>query len=493
MPVKEKECMKLQRGIAIGLSVMLASGTALAQPPRTSPQAARVPVPPTSAFAQAPRTLEQALAITYSTNPTLLAERAKLRATDESVPQALAGWRPTVVLSGSAGYINGTATQFANGNGISTSASRDIATMQATVTQPLYRGGKTRAATHQAENSVLAERSRLISTEQQVFSQTVNAYVSVIAQQQVVALNQSNVQVLTQQLRATNDRYRVGEITRTDVAQAEAALAGAQATLQTSIGNLQAARATFRQVVGVEPGDLVPPQPLALPVRSQQDATRIAAANNPDVVAAMFDNSASKDAVDVAFSSLMPQLSLQASTFRDDNSQVPHTRSVGQEIVANLSIPIYQGGSEYATVRQARQQEQQTRKVVDQQRRSAVQQAAQAWETLVAARATITSTREQIRANQIALEGVEREALLGSRTTLDVLNAQQTLLNSQVTLVQNLANLVLDSYSLAAALGRLTAHDLNLPVNYYDETAYYRAVRNKLWGTGDEATNQPGR
>jgi outer membrane protein len=189
----------------------------------------------------------------------------------------------------------------------------------------------------------------------------------------------------------------------------------------------------------------------------------------------------------------MPQLSLQASAFRNDNSQQPNTRVVGQEIVANLSIPIYQGGSEYSTIRQARQTEQQTRKVVDQQRRTAVQQAAQAWETLVAARATITSTREQIRANEIALQGVEREALLGSRTTLDVLNAQQTLLNSQVTLVQNLANLVLDSYSLAAAIGRLTARDLNLPVNYYDETAYYRAVRNKLWGTGDEATNQPGR
>jgi outer membrane protein len=144
-------------------------------------------------------------------------------------------------------------------------------------------------------------------------------------------------------------------------------------------------------------------------------------------------------------------------------------------------------------VRQARQQQQQTRKNVDDIRRQAVQQATQAWETLVAARATIDSTRSQIRANQIALEGVQREAIVGSRTTLDVLNAEQALLNSRVTLVQNLASLITASYSLASALGRLTARDLNLNVPLYDETAYYNAVRNRLFGTSDYAKDQPGR
>jgi outer membrane protein len=144
-------------------------------------------------------------------------------------------------------------------------------------------------------------------------------------------------------------------------------------------------------------------------------------------------------------------------------------------------------------VRQARQQEQQTRKQLDDARRQAIQQATQAWETLVAARSTAESTRSQIRANGIALEGVEREAIVGSRTTLDVLNAQQALLNSQVTLVQNLANLVTASYTVASAIGRLTARDLNLPVPIYDETAYYNAVKNKWFGLGDYATDQPGR
>ena len=158
-----------------------------------------------------------------------------------------------------------------------------------------------------------------------------------------------------------------------------------------------------------------------------------------------------------------------------------------------LSVPVYQGGAEYSAVRQARQQAQQTTKLVDDARRTAVQNAVQAWEQLTAAKASAASTREAIRANQIALEGVEREAIVGSRTTLDVLNAQQTLLNSRVTLVQNLAQLVIASYPVAAAVGRLTARDLHLPVPLYDETAYYNAVKDKWVGLGDYATNQPGR
>jgi outer membrane protein len=158
-----------------------------------------------------------------------------------------------------------------------------------------------------------------------------------------------------------------------------------------------------------------------------------------------------------------------------------------------LSVPIYQGGAEYSAVRQAKQSEQQARKLVDDARRTAVQNAVQAWETLVAAKAAAASTREQINANQVALEGTEREAIVGSRTTLDVLNAQQALLNSRVTLVQNLAQLVTASYGVASALGRLTAHDLHLPVPLYDETAYYNAVKDKWAGLGDYATGQPGR
>ena len=189
----------------------------------------------------------------------------------------------------------------------------------------------------------------------------------------------------------------------------------------------------------------------------------------------------------------MPQVSLQAQAARSDNASILRQRIIGGQVVVNASVPIYQGGAEYSRVRQARQQEQQTRKLVDDIRRQAVQQATQGWEQLVAARSTIDSTKSQIRANQIALEGVQREAIVGSRTTLDVLNAEQALLNSRVTLVTNLSNLIMASYSLTASIGRLSARDLNLNVPLYDETAYYAAVRDKLFGTSDYARDQPGR
>ena len=464
--------------VAVG-AIVLASGTAQAQQ----------------------RTLQDALSAAYSNNPGLQAARAQLRAIDEGVPQALSGWRPTVVLSTAAGYGDGTYRSVTRGFGGLAATSpartvrndRDIFTAQATLTQPLFRGGATRANTRQADNRVFAQRARLMATEQQVFTDTVNSYVMVIQQQQVLQLNVNNEQVLARQLQATRDRFRVGEITRTDVAQAEAALAGARATRETSEGNLQTARGNYRRFVGELPDRLIEPQPLKLPVKNQQQAVQLASHNNPNVIAGLFDNAAARDNIDVQFAALMPQVSLQAQAARSDNSAIYGQRSIGAQVLLNATVPIYQGGAQYSRVRQARQQEQQARKTVDDLRRQATQQATTAWETLVAARATLQSTRSQINANQIALEGVQREAIVGSRTTLDVLNAEQALLNSRVTLVQNLASLITASYTLTSAIGRLTARDLNLNVPLYDDTAYYNAVRGRLFGTGDYAVHQPGR
>ena len=444
-----------------------------------------------------PKTLQDALAAAYSNNPTLQTARALLRATDEGVPQALAGWRPTVVFAGSLGYGAGDITSSRVGpTGTNTTTTnrnnRDLNTNQLTLTQPIYRGGATRAGTNQADNRVFAQRGRLIASEQTVFTNVINAYVNVIQTQQVLQLNINNEQVLARQLQATNDRFRVGEITRTDVAQAEAALAGARATRQTAEGNLQTARGTYRQYVGELPEQLIEPQPLKLPVKNQAEAVQLASQNNPNVIAALFDDAASRDNIDLQFAALMPQLSIQAQAARVDGQTIAGQSSNVGQVVLNASVPIYQGGAEYSRVRQARQQ-QQARKTVDDVRRQAVQLATQAWETFTSTRATIESTRAQIRANQIALEGVQREAIVGSRTTLDVLNAEQALLNSRVTLVQNLSAFVNASYLVAAAIGRLTAKDLNLNVPLYDETAYYNAVRQRLFGTGDYATSQPGR
>ncbi len=445
-----------------------------------------------------PHTLAEALSATYSSQPALLAERAKLRATDESVPQALAGWRPTVIMSGNGGWGDGRSQL--SGPAIRTDRLLGVAQVQ--LSQPLYTGGKTQASVNRAKNQVMAERANLINQEQGSFINVVTAYVGdgqtaglgVIQSQQLLALAINNEQVLTKQLQATNDRFRVGEITRTDVAQAEASLASATAQRQQAEGNLQAARGAFQQVIGFyPPPDLVEPQPLSLPVKTEQAAKVLAANNNPQVVAALFNDAAAKDGIDVAFAQLMPQVSFIGQANENKNSTLPRSEVNGYTAVVQLTVPVYQGGAEYSAVRQARQTAQQTAQQVDDARRTAVQNAVQAWESYVAAKAAAESTREAIRANEIALEGVEREAIVGSRTTLDVLNAQQTLLNSRVTLVQNLARLVTASYQVAAAVGRLTARDLHLPVPLYDETAYYNAVKDRWAGLGDYATQQPGR
>ena len=324
-----------------------------------------------------PRTLQDSLAAAYSNNPTLQAARAQLRATDEGVPQALAGWRPTVVLSTSAGYGDGSYQTTSGGFASKTRNNRDIFTGQATATQPLFRGGATQSGTRQADNRVFAQRARLLATEQQLFTDTVTAYVSVIQQQQVLQLNINNEQVLARQLQATQDRFRVGEITRTDVAQAEAALAGARATRETSEGNLQTARGNYRRYVGELPDALVEPQPIKQPVHNQQEAVQLAGNNNPNVIAALFDDAAARDNIDLQFANLMPQLSLQAQAARSDNATILRQRSIGGQLVLNATVPVYQGGAEYSRVRAARQQEQQSRRMVDDVRRQVVQQATQ--------------------------------------------------------------------------------------------------------------------
>ena len=451
------------------------------------------------------RTLQEALTLAYSTNPALLAERANVRAVDENVPAALSGWHPSVSLSASVGTVQG--SLFAHGCATdpftqlsrcgTTSSNGQFGTNSESllVTQPLYKGGQTVAGTNKAQSQVMGERARLIAQEQTTFGTVVQAYVGVILAQQELALNINNEQVLQRQLQATNDRFRVGEITRTDVAQAESAVAGATADRETAEGNLQTARAQYQQAVGEAPDKLTEPQPLRLPSKTLEDAKALAGSNNPTVVAALFDDAAAKDNFDLQYSKLMPNLSLQGQLSHTKDTNLTRTSQQTAQIAVALTVPVFQGGIEYAAIRQARQAELQTRNNIDNARRAAVQQAASAWDTFTAAKASVESTRQQIRADQIALEGVQREAIVGSRTTLDVLNAQQELLNSRTTLVQSLANLVNARMPVMAAAveSRLTARDLGLQVPLYDETAYYNAVKNRWMGTGDYATDQPAR
>ena len=435
-------------------------------------------------------TLQDALAQAYLTNPALLSARAQLRSVDEGVPQALSGWRPTLTINTGPGFAYGSTTT----GGIASRDNRTLVSSGVSLTVPVYQGGSTSASTHQALNQVLAQRARLMASEQQVFTDTVSAYVMVIESQQMLKLSVNNEIVLARQLEATRERYnRLGEVTLTDVSQAEAALAGAQADRESAANNLLTARATYKRQVGEMPGELVDPQPLQLPFRNEAQVSLSAANNNPNVIAAMFADAAAKDGIDLAFSALMPTLSVQATASTSSNSSVTGQKSTGGQLLLSASLPIYQGGAEYSRVRQARQSEQQARTSVDDTRRQTVLQAIQAWNTLQATRSIIERNRAQVRANQVALEGVSREASVGSRTTLDILNAQQALLATRSTLVSSLANLVTNSYAVAAAAGRLNARDLALNVPLYDETEYFQSVKDRLFGTGDYALSQPGR
>lgn len=441
---------------------------------------AAVSIGPLRAEAQ---TLQEALALTYANNPTLQAARARMRAVDENVPQALSGWRPTVVVQGRGGYADGAATT----RGIRTDTERNLLSASATLVQPLYRGGRTVAQTRRAESQVLAERAALLATEQTVLFDAITAYVNVIRDQEVLRLAENNVRVLQRQLQAANDRFRVGEITRTDVAQAEARLEGARSQRSQAEGELQNSRAAFERVVGVPPRALVPPPPIRPVARSAEEAAQLAESNNPQVLRALYDEQAAIANIDVVFGELLPTLNLEASAFRNDNTAQRDTRATGSQVVVALSVPFYQGGQEHARVRQAKQEAGRAREVVIETRRQVVETARRAWETLVASRAQISAREAQVRANQIALDGVQREALVGSRTTLDVLNAEQELLDSRVALVRATRDLVLASYSLAATAGRLTARDLALPVQIYDPLEHYAAVRNRWFGTDTPA------
>lgn len=420
-------------------------------------------------------TLVDALVAAYLNNPALEAGRAQLRAVDENVPQALAGWRPTVEIHSSFGVDRSESDKL--GPETLTPWSGELS-----VIQPLYRGGRTMAGTQRAESEVLAERARLLTVEQNVLLSTSIAYINVLRDEAVVGLNRSNVQVLERQLEATRDRFQVGEITRTDVAQAEARLSRSVSDRVQAEGNLVSSRAAYARLVGNAPGTLEPaPRLLDLP-ENEAIAIDIAMENNPLLHAARAGEEASRHAIDVSRSRLLPEVRLKGDiSHREDVSiMVDETDDYG--ISAQVTIPLYQGGSAYSEIRQSREINSRRRVEVEETRREVVEGVTQAWEALNTARAEIQSRRDEVRAAEIALEGVRQESIVGARTTLDVLDAEQELLDARVALVVAERDEFVASFELAAAVGGLTAANLELPVELYDAEAHYRNVRSVRWG-----------
>ncbi|MBM3567310.1 MAG: TolC family outer membrane protein [Alphaproteobacteria bacterium] len=430
--------------------------------------------------------LNDALVAAYLNNPTLAAQRASLRAVDETVSQAVAGWRPTVRLTGTAGDTKAdtAATRESRLNPDSRAAS---------VSQNLYSGGRTVSGIAKAEADVQAGRATLHGTEQTVLLQAATAYLDVLRDIAILDLNRGNVQVLTRQLEATQDRFRVGEITRTDVAQAEARLQLATSNRVQAEGNLISTRATYRRVMGELPGPLERIGEASGLPRSEDEAVALAVAEHPTLVTAVRNEDSAKHSVDVAEGALLPTLGLTGDWSHSNEASQRSTSaresySKTTSALLTLTVPLYQSGSEYSTVRQSKQTAAQRRLQVEEARRTVVEGVTRAWEALNTARARIQSTGAQVRAAELALEGVREEANVGARTTLDVLDAEQELLNARVSLVTAQRDAAVASFTLKGAIGRLTASHMQLPVASYDPTMNYRGVRDRWIGLDIDAS-----
>ena len=464
--------MKTRRG-SVGMLVTFSFGAALALTTSMS----------TAALGQ---TLPDALAAAYANNPALLSARASLRATDESVPQALANWRPDVEINGDIARSHTELSSRAEPEQTRTPRGASLG-----VTQPLFRGFRTEAAVDKAEIDVRAARARLWATEQDTLLAAVRAYVNVVRDQAVISLRQNNEQVLSRQLEATRDRFRVGEITRTDVSQAEARLAGATADRIQAEGDLKITRANYINVIGEKPAELKRAEALSDLPTSFEATTGRAQENHPDVMAAALDEKSTLQTVKSVQGELLPTLNLSGTLQRRFEVASNNARQNTAEVQLNLSIPLYQKGSVYSRLREAKQNAGRRRLDLEDTRRDIIESATSAWESLVTARARTKSFEAQIKANGIALEGVRREASVGSRTVLDVLDAEQELLDSRVSLVRAQRDETVAGFELKEAIGELTAQKLGLSVTIYDPVSHYREVRGKLFGATSSGELKP--
>lgn len=418
--------------------------------------------------------LEEALASAYEGNPSLLAGRAELRGVNEQVPQAQSGWRPTVTVTGQAGHRDTDID--VDGFPDPRDPDEDFVGGQLSITQPLYRGGRTIAQTEQAEANVQAQRASLAAVEQDVLLRAVTAYMNVWQAQAVLRLNENNEQVLTRQLEASQDRFNVGEITLTDVAQSESRLALATANRIRAEGDLSIARADYEEVIGHPPSGVEPPQEVGGIPPNLTAAIENARSFNPNIVAADYAERAARALVDFRIGELLPTVELTGSASIEHAESRPDRTTETLEVFAGVSIPLYQQGAEYSRVREAKQVASQRLLELDQARRTAEEDTVTAWEALQTALAQIVSFQAQVDSAEVALEGVRLENSVGSRTVLDILDAEQELVDAQVNLVGAQRDRIVAAYQLLAAMGDLNARSLGLPVNFYDVEVDYNAV-----------------
>jgi outer membrane protein len=435
-------------------------------------------------------TISGALVKAYLTSPDINAQRAAVRVADEGVPKANAGYLPTIEAQGNIAIARTQANEIVpNGdNGFSQTPTANFIGKPrgygVTANETVFNGNRTLNSIRQAESQVFGAREQLRNTEQNTLLSALTAYMDVLEDTAILGLDNNNVDVLKEQLRETRDRFTVGEVTRTDVAQAEASLAGAQATALSAVATLQAAGARYRQFIGDQPTSLAPVKPVARPLpKTLPEAVSISQVEHPAISGSLHGVDAAQLQVKIAEGALYPTIGLSASlTNQYDSGGTPGLHQISGQIGGQINIPIYQGGAEYAATRQAKESLSQTEIQTDSLRNQVRQAVVAAWGLNEAAVGVVRAARAAVSANEVALTGVREEAKVGQRTTLDVLNAQQALLQSRTTLVQAEHDQVVDSYQLLSSIGRLNIPTLGLAVAEYDPRVHFDQVKSKWIG-----------
>jgi outer membrane protein len=423
-------------------------------------------------------TLAAALERAYRVNPKLEAERARLRATDEEIARANSGYRPTIGAAADVGRSRNETTPSSGGDGATTARGYSV-----TATQPIFDGFRTRAQVGEAEATVRAGRETLRSVEADILLSAVTAYCDVLRDQSIVRLRENNVAVLARDLRASRDRFTAGELRRTDVAQSEARHAGAVSALDLARANLRSSRARYEQVVGSPPGALAQPAiPRKLVPPSLDEALAIAARESPSVVSAQYREQAARHTVDRVQGELLPSVSVRADyshRFDDDRAVDERERT---SVQGRVTVPIYEGGEVRARVRQSKHTHVSRLQEIQQAHGDTQAAVVAAWSRMQAAASQLESDLAQVEANRTALTGVREEQRVGQRTILDVLNAEQELLASEVTLASTRRDLVVVTYQVLALIGRLNVSELGIGSLAYDPARHTDEVRRKWFG-----------
>ncbi len=440
----------------------------------------------------AAETIEAALARAYEGNPQLNAQRAIVRQNDEGVSQALSGYRPTLSATTNVGkqYTNTTeifppipGTALSKPTAATIKGPTTPRAAGVTGQQTLFNGEQTANKVRAAESQVSAARETLRVMEESVLLSAATVYMDMSRDSANLEVQQNNIRVLQRTLRDTRNRFEAGQVTSTDVAQSEAQLAAGEASLHAAESTLMTTRANYRRIIGIEPAHLAPASSVdRLSPSTLNAAIAVGVAENPSVTAALYGVDVAQLQVKIAEGALWPTLSLQGNVQQQYDANITQPKLFTATGLLNLSIPIYQGGAEYSAIRLDKETVGQQRLNADQVRDQTRANVVQSWGQLLAAKAQIEAAIRQNDASERALTGVRNEAMAGQRTTLDVLNAEQALVNARVALIVAQHDRVVASYSLLSAVGRLSADVLALPVSIYDPSVHYHQVRDVWFG-----------